>query len=88
MDEKKALTVADGGGEIAPPIIINLGKAKAKRIKNLKRGRGKLMDEVREALEQVRMNLGEDAPGGQMIPVVLIYQKKPKRGRGRGLFGF
>jgi Family of unknown function (DUF6200) len=85
MNEKNAVTVVEG--EAIPPIVINLGKAKGKKIKDLKRGRGKLMDEVLAAIEQVRANLGEDAPEGRLLPVVLIYEKKPKRIR-RGLFGF
>ena len=70
------------------PIIIDLGKAKRKRIKALKRGRGKLMEEVtcalNEASDDIRSRLGEEAANGPLIPVVLIYRKKRKR-RGKGI---
>jgi hypothetical protein len=61
------------------PIVISLGKQRRKRIKDLKRGRGVLMDEVRQTLEQVTGQLGADASGKVLVPVVLIYREKPKR---------
>lgn len=73
------------------PIIIDLGKEKKKRIRDLKRGRGRLMAEVAAVLSEVRANIGDDADGKQLVPVVLIYKKKRKRkgrGGGGGLFPF
>ena len=68
------------------PIVIDLGKVKKKKIKALKRGRGKLMAEVSTVINDLRMNLGDEADGKQFIPVVLIYKQKRKRGkRGRSL---
>lgn len=68
------------------PIVIDLGKEKKKRIKNLKRGRGRLMAEVAAVLDEVRGNLGEEAGGQQLVPIVLIYKQKRKRGKnGRSL---
>ena len=64
--------------EVAP-IIIDLGKEKKKRIKDLKRGRGRLMDEVAGVIHEARMNLGSEADGKEFIPVILIYRKKRKR---------
>ncbi|MEW6736396.1 MAG: hypothetical protein AB1489_34205 [Acidobacteriota bacterium] len=66
------------------PIVIDLGKEKSKRIKALKRGRGKLLDEVAAAVEEVRANLGDEANGKVLVPVVLIYRKKSRR-RKRGI---
>jgi hypothetical protein len=43
------------------PIVIDLGKVKRKRIKQLKRGEGALLDDVQEALFRVRERLGEQA---------------------------
>jgi hypothetical protein len=65
------------------PIIIDLGKEKKGRIKDLKRGRGRLMAEVAAVLNEVRAGLGDDAGNKQLVPVVLIYKKKNRRG-GRG----
>lgn len=70
----------------ATPIVIDLGKKKKKYIKDLKRGRGKLMTEVSEAVNEVRLGLGED-PSNQLAPVVLIYQQKRKgKKRRRNMF--
>jgi hypothetical protein len=80
------------------PIIIDLGKEKKGRIKDLKRGRGRLMAEIAGVINEVRAGLGEGADGHQLIPVVLIYKKKAKGrrnwtgggggGGGRGFFPF
>ena len=61
------------------PIIISLGKQRRKRIKDLKRGRGVLMDEVRQTIAQVTGQLGAEATDKVLVPVVLIYREKPKR---------
>jgi hypothetical protein len=66
------------------PIIIDLGKEKRKRIKDLKRGRGKLMAEVARVINETQMTLGSEATGREFIPVVLIYKQKKRRKR-RGL---
>lgn len=64
------------------PIIIDLGKKRRKAIKDLKRGQGKLMDEVYDAVDQIRARLGADAAKKEILPVVLIYKQKSKRGGG------
>ncbi|HEX8501800.1 MAG TPA: hypothetical protein VF659_14550 [Pyrinomonadaceae bacterium] len=63
------------------PIIVDLGKVKKRRIKDLKRGRGRLVDEVSNVLNQVSAGLGDEAGNKQLVPIVLIYKKK-NRGRG------
>ncbi len=63
---------------VAAPIIISLGKQRRKRIKQLKRSRGVLMDEVMETVAQVNGQLGVDAAGKVLVPVVLIYREKRK----------
>lgn len=65
------------------PVIVDLGKVKRKRIKALKAGRGPLLDEVSETLEAVRQQLGAEAEGRELLPVVILY--RPKR-RKKGLF--
>jgi hypothetical protein len=72
------LTTPGYNAEMAP-IIIDLGKEKKKRIKDLKRGRGRLMNEVAGVINEARMNLGSEADGKEFIPVILIYRKKRKR---------
>lgn len=70
------------------PIILDLGKTKRKNINELKQGRGKLVDEVEDALKEVSTSLGEQAEGKQLIPVVIVYKKKARRRRAGGLFPF
>ena len=70
------------------PIVIDLGKAKRKRIKRLKRGRGKLIDETRQAVEELRSSLGPEAADRELVPVVIVYRKKMGKRRRRGLFPF
>ena len=65
----------------ASPIVIDLGKAKRKRIKQLERGEGPLAEEVRQAVEQVGAGLGAEADGKVLVPVVLLYRRKPRRRR-------
>lgn len=59
-----------------PPIVIDLGKVKKKRVKALKRGEGKLVSEVQQAVEQVRARLGASAAGKEIVPVVVVYRQK------------
>lgn len=68
------------------PIIIDLGKKRSKAIKDLKRGRGSLMDEVGQTVSEVLEGLGPEAQAKQPLPIVIIYRKKQKR-RNRGLGG-
>jgi hypothetical protein len=71
-----------GGPEIMTPIILSLGKKKQKQIKRLKRGKGRAMDEVMDVIDQVQANLGEQAAGKILVPVVVVYRKKERRTRG------
>ena len=65
------------------PLVIDLGKVKKKRIKDLKAGRGPLLGEVHDAVEAVRRDLGAEAAGRELVPVVILY--RPKR-RKKGFF--
>lgn len=91
MSTQTTQAVTTGIGPIAPaqavmPIVIDLGKEKKKRIKNLKRGRGKLMAEVASVIEEVRASMGAEAGGQQLVPVILIYKQKRKgKKNGRSL---
>jgi hypothetical protein len=74
----------DDGG-VSTPVVISLNKQPGKRIKELKRGRGKLMDDVNAAVDDVRSRLGADAANKQLVPIVVIYERKRKKRRGGGL---
>ena len=73
--------------ETVTPIVIDLGKKKKKQLRDLKRGQGKLVDEVSEVLERVRADMGAKADAGHLVPVVMIYRKKQKSRRRSGFFG-
>ncbi len=60
------------------PVVIDLGKEKSKTLKALKNGEGPLMQDVARVLEEVRAKSSELADK-ELVPVVIIYRKKPKR---------
>ncbi len=74
--------------EVTTPIVIDLGKQRPKRIKGLKRGEGKLMNEVADVLEEVVVNLGDEMDGKTLVPVILVYEKKPKKKQRYPMFRF
>ena len=71
-----------GEVEMVAPIIVSLGKKKKKQIKRLKRGKGGTMDEVLDVIDQVQANLGDQAAGKILVPIVVIYRRKQRRYRG------
>ena len=76
MDE-----TAKTASEVTQPIIIDLGSQKPGILKDLKKGEGKLWEEVLNVVDEVKEMLGEAADGKVLIPVVMMYRKKPKRNR-------
>jgi hypothetical protein len=74
-----------GDSSAVHPIVVDLGKQRRKRIKELKRGSGDLMEEVAVALEQVRSSLSEADRSRPLIPIVFIYRQKRKRSKSLGL---
>jgi hypothetical protein len=68
--------------EIMAPIIVSLGKKRKKQIKRLKRGKGRTMDEVLDVVDQVQANLGDQAAGKILVPIVVVYRQKQRRLRG------
>ena len=74
------MTSADGENntqDAKAPIVIDLGKRKAKSIKRLRKGKpGRLSDEVEECLEELKSN---DVISESVQPVVIIVREKKKR---------
>jgi hypothetical protein len=64
------------------PIVVDLGKKKKKQIRNLKRGRGPLLEDVADVVEKVRASLPEQLAGKELVPVVIVYRQKKKRSGG------
>lgn len=62
--------------KILAPIVVDLGKAGAKKLKELNRGQGALLEDVQEAIAQLRANLGAEAGDKRFLPVVVVYRKK------------
>ncbi|HUW04107.1 MAG TPA: hypothetical protein VMW08_17265 [Acidimicrobiales bacterium] len=67
--------------EVITPVIVDLGKVARKHVKALKRGEGKLVDEVVDVLDDVIDELGDELADSSLVPIVLIYERKPKSRR-------
>ncbi|MGE5233910.1 MAG: hypothetical protein ACM3OB_07350 [Acidobacteriota bacterium] len=61
------------------PIVVDLGKVGRKRVKQLKRGDGPLLEEVHQVIANVRESLGPEAAGRELVPVVMLYRRKRRR---------
>jgi hypothetical protein len=76
-----ATTPADAAAQKADgksPIIIDLGKHRRKRIKDLRRGKGRLTDEVTGCVEELKA-AGTLAGNAQTV-VVVVRQKRRSKG--------
>ena len=54
-------------------IVVDLGSKKRKQVKQLRKGRGKLMDRVKQCLEELKAT---GAVSGTLVPVVIIVEQK------------
>jgi hypothetical protein len=61
------------------PLIIKMGNTTKKQIRSLKKGEGKLDRKVNEAIEMVKEELGKEAEGKEILPVVLTYRLKSSK---------
>jgi hypothetical protein len=68
----------------SPPIVLDLGKQRRKRVKELRRGEGKLMDEVNASIEELR-TAGALAADAQAV--VVVVREKRRKTRLPGLLG-
>lgn len=71
--------------EQLPPVVIDLGRTKKKLVKALKAGEGDLVNEITEAVATVTSGLGTQLAGKAVLPIVLIYEKRPRK---KGLLPF
>ncbi len=78
--ESTASKSAAGVVKTALPIVVDVGKASKKAIRRLKEGTGKLMAQVDQAIEEVRVSLPDEDKGKPFIPVIVVYRKKRKKG--------
>jgi hypothetical protein len=56
-------------------VVIDFGKQKRKRVKDLRKGRGKLMDRVEATVAEVEAE-GVVAPGAQTV--IVVVERKPE----------
>ena len=69
----------DAVSDLTQPIIVDMGKRKARMIRDLKEGEGELWEEVLDVLDETREMLGKDAEGKVLLPIILLYEKRPRR---------
>ena len=60
------------------PIIVDLGKKRRKSVKRLRRGTGKLMDEVNATLQELK-NAGTIGAAAQ--PVIVVVRERQRSAR-------
>jgi hypothetical protein len=65
--------------KVLHPLVVDLGRARSQKVKALMLGQGELVQDVQDALDQVREGLGEEAEGKKLLPVVLVYERKRAR---------
>jgi hypothetical protein len=68
------------------PVVVDLGKQRSKKLRDLKNGEGPLLQDVHQVIEELRAKSPELA-SKELVPVVIIYRKKPKRKRSMLPFG-
>jgi hypothetical protein len=65
----------------AAPILVDLGRRRRKQVRRLRKGTGKLMDEINIAIGEIQRT-GKIASDAQ--PIIVIVREKPKAQK----FGF
>lgn len=62
-----------------PPLVIDLGKLKRKTARRLKKGEEALTDRIQGALDETLKKLGPEVEGKEVLPIVMLFEKKPKK---------
>ncbi len=80
----ETLAAVDTASSANSPVIIDLGRRKRKQVKKLRRGEGKLLDDVHGAVAELRTTgtLSSDAQ-----PVIIIVREK-RGNKAKSLFPF
>jgi len=80
-DASKSASASKTEPERLTPHLVSFGKVRRKRIRRLKKGRGKLVNRIADVLEAVEAELGEAAAGKSILPVVIVVERKRKKKR-------
>lgn len=73
----------EGEPQVVTPVVVDLGKVRRKHVKRLKRGEGKLAEEVLDVVDEVVEELGDELEGATLVPIVMVYERKRKKSRRR-----
>lgn len=65
--------------QVVTPVVVEMGKLSKKQLKAFKGGEGPLMDEVLDVLEEVALGLGQETENRTFVPVVMVFEKQPKK---------
>lgn len=63
-------------GHMSSPVIIDIGKQRRKRVRQMRKGRGKLFQEIMHAVESLK---AESAVGRDSVPVIVVVREKPSK---------
>ncbi|MGV2432618.1 MAG UNVERIFIED_CONTAM: hypothetical protein LVQ98_04645 [Rickettsiaceae bacterium] len=55
------------------PIILDLGTQSRQQVSDLKRGKGDLMTEVMDVIDEVSDQLSSSNPNAIYIPIIVVY---------------
>jgi hypothetical protein len=61
--------------KVAPPIVVDLGRARPAKIRQFGTGAGQLADDVEEVMRLVRLDLGPADANRVFVPVVAVYTR-------------
>ena len=74
-------TPTEVGTNMTQPVIVDLGRKRASKIRDLKDGEGELWDDVLDVIDEVKDMLGKEADGKLLVPIILLFEKRRRRRR-------
>ena len=60
---------------VAPPIVVELGKISHGEVRKLREGQGQVAEDVQEAMRLLRQKAGPDRADRVFVPIVVLYTK-------------
>jgi len=65
--------------QVTTPLVIDFGRAANSDVQAMKAGKGTLMDDVLEIVDEVADQLHEQAQGRIFMPVVIVIERESRR---------